>query len=83
VAKKSSDMELDELVTPLEVEERWKLPRATQASLRSRGELPFILVAPRTPRYRKSSIEAWLADRERPTRVRRELDGSSAEVTRE
>ncbi len=54
---------LEELLTPEELEEQWKIPRATQASMRSRGVIPFILIGPRTPRYRRADIEKWLAAR--------------------
>jgi hypothetical protein len=61
-----SDSELEQLLTPDELLERWQIPKPTQATLRAKGLLPFILIAPRTPRYRLSAILAFLAERERP-----------------
>lgn len=54
--------ELD-LITPEELEEWIKVPKATQAAMRSRRQIPFVLLAPKTPRYRRSAIVAWLEER--------------------
>lgn len=69
MTRKSSDKD-DELLTPDDVEERFKMAKSTQAAMRSRRQIPFILIGPRMPRYRRSEIVAWLADRAMPEQVR-------------
>lgn len=56
------DSPLEELITPRELEETWKIARATQASLRHRRAIPFVMVGPRTPRYRRADLERWMAE---------------------
>ncbi len=58
---KKKTKELEQLLTPDDVEERWQLCKSSQAALRSRGLIPFVLLAPRTPRYRMSELQSWLA----------------------
>ena len=53
----------NEYLTPDEFEAIYKVPKSTQSSMRSRRQIPFVMLGPRTPRYRRSDIEAWLADR--------------------
>ncbi len=52
-----------EYLTPDEFEQIYKVPKSTQSSMRSRRQIPFVLLGPRIPRYRRSDIEAWLAAR--------------------
>jgi predicted DNA-binding transcriptional regulator AlpA len=61
----------DALLTPDDVEGLFKIAKATQAAMRSRREIPFVLVGPRMPRYRRSEITAWLAERTVPAGPRR------------
>ena len=56
-----------EYLTPDEFEEIYKVPKSTQSSMRSRRQIPFVLLGPRMPRYRRSDVEAWLAARSIPT----------------
>jgi hypothetical protein len=56
----------DELLTPDEFEKQYKVAKSTQASMRSRRQIPFLLLGPRTPRYRRSEIVAWIAGRHIP-----------------
>lgn len=63
---KSTPLELPDLVTPEELERKFKILRSTQAALRSRRQIPFTLIGSRTPRYRKQEILDWLAERDMP-----------------
>jgi hypothetical protein len=51
------------LLTPEEVEAEFKIARSTQASMRSRRQIPFVLIAPRMPRYVRSELIAWIEAR--------------------
>lgn len=64
-------MNQGEYLTPEEFEAIYKVPKSTQSSMRSRRQIPFVLLGPRMPRYRRSDIEAWLADRSVATNDRR------------
>lgn len=57
------DETLEELLTPEDVERLFKIPKPTQASMRSRGQIPFVRLAPRTPRYSPKDLRAWLSER--------------------
>jgi predicted DNA-binding transcriptional regulator AlpA len=50
----------DQLLTPEQVEALYKISRSTQAAMRSRRQIPFLLVGPRMPRYVRSELLAWL-----------------------
>lgn len=56
----------DEILTPDEIEEEFKIAKSTQAAMRSRRQIPFLMVGPRMPRYRRSEVMAWLAERAVP-----------------
>lgn len=51
------------LMTPEQVESRFQISRSTQASLRSRGQIPFIQLSTRMPRYREDELLDWLASK--------------------
>lgn len=54
----------DEVLTPAELEHRYKISRGTQKALRSRKQVPFMrLGGGRIIRYRRSEIEAWMSAR--------------------
>ena len=55
---------------PDDIEYELQIPKPTQASMRSRRQIPFVLIGPRTPRYRRAEIAAWLAERAIPAGVR-------------
>ena len=55
--------ELEELLTPEYLERRWGLSRVTQASMRAREQIPFVMLGPRMPRYRRGEVEIWLETR--------------------
>ena len=59
-------MSAAEYLTPDEFEAIYKVPKSTQSSMRSRRQIPFVLLGPRMPRYRRSDIEAWLSKRTVP-----------------
>ena len=52
-----------EYMTPDDFEKELGIPKATQAVMRHRKKVPYVQLAPRTPRYRRSDIEKWVADR--------------------
>jgi hypothetical protein len=52
----------DEVLTPEDLERRYKIKLGTQKALRARGQVPFLrLGGGRLIRYRRSAIEAWLS----------------------
>ncbi len=55
-----------EYLTPDEFEQIYKVAKSTQSSMRSRRQLPFVMLGPRMPRYRRSDIETWLTKRSVP-----------------
>jgi hypothetical protein len=61
----------DELLTPGDVERLYGLKLGTQASMRSRRQIPFVQLAPRTPRYRRSDLRAWISARAVPAGAQR------------
>lgn len=63
--KQTRTAQLEQLVTPEDLETRWGILKATQAAMRSRGELPFVLVGRRMPRYRMGELTTWLDSRDR------------------
>jgi hypothetical protein len=60
--------EIPELFTPDDIERLFHIPKSTQAAMRSRREIPFVLVGARTPRYLAGEISDWLAARAVPER---------------
>jgi predicted DNA-binding transcriptional regulator AlpA len=51
-----------DVLTPLELEQQYKIKRGTQATLRHRRQIPFMkLGGGRLIRYSRPAIEAWLA----------------------
>jgi hypothetical protein len=57
------------LLTPEDVEAEFRIAKTTQAAMRSRRQIPFVLVGPRMPRYRRAEIDAWLAARAVPMKA--------------
>ena len=55
---------IDEILTPEDFERELKIPKGTQAAMRSRGQVPFFrLGGGRIIRYRRSELLQWLAGR--------------------
>lgn len=63
-----------EYLTPDEFEQIYKVPKSTQSSMRSRRQIPFVMMGRRMPRYRRSDVEAWLANRTVPAGQRRHVE---------
>lgn len=54
----------DDILTPHDFARIYKIPRGTQAAMRSRGQVPFFrLGGGRIIRYRRSEIEQWISQR--------------------
>ena len=63
-ANAAPDAPADELLTDREVSAITKIPTGTLASRRSRGGgPPFVQLGPRTPRYSRTALMAWIAAR--------------------
>jgi hypothetical protein len=75
--KMSDNENDDQLLTPDDLERWLKIRKTTQASMRSRGQLPFVQLAPRTPRYDRRAIVRWLAERRVPARSPEHADMQS------
>lgn len=53
----------DELLTPTQVCDMLRVTRGFLSALVRSGEIPVIILGPRTRRFRRSDLDAWLASR--------------------
>jgi len=57
-----ASIDADEVLTPADLEAKYKIKEGTQKSLRARGLIPFIRLGEKIIRYRRTEIENWLSE---------------------